>query len=120
MDDAKTFWLGAAETYIADCRVRATSVRASEFAVRMERTPVQLAREFHASVGSCVKDYFSARQLERARDLLLRTTRDTADIAIDAGFGTARTFYRAFRKSMGMSPTEYRKGMSLAAHSYQP
>jgi AraC-like DNA-binding protein len=116
MDNGKEFWLKEAEDYLAECRVRATSVRAGEFAARMKRTPVQLAREFHASVGACVKDYFNARQLERARELLLRTSRVTADIAVDAGFGTARSFYRAFRRSTGVSPTEYRKGMSLAGN----
>jgi transcriptional regulator GlxA family with amidase domain len=92
-------------------------VRACELAARMGRTPVQLGREFQASVGCGVKHYFRVRQLERAEELLRSTERGTADIAVDAGFGTARSFYRAFRQSTGMSPTEYRKGMSLAEHS---
>jgi len=119
MDDSRAFWLREAERYISECRARSTSVRAGEFAARMKRTPVQLAREFHASVGASVKTYLSARQLEHARELLLRTSRGTADIAVDAGFGTARSFYRAFRRSTGMSPTEYRKGMSLARTAYR-
>ena len=114
---SRTFWLREAERYIADCRARVTSVRAFEFAAQTGRTPVQLAREFRASVGSGVKDYFRVRQLEHAAELLRTTARGTADIALDAGFGTARSFYRAFRRSTGMSPTEYRKEMSLASDS---
>jgi AraC-like DNA-binding protein len=114
---SKVFWLQEAERYIAECRRRVTSVRACEFALRTGRTPVQLAREFRASVGSGVKDYFRVRQLEHAAELLRTTSRGTADIALDAGFGTARSFYRAFRRSTGMSPTEYRKEMSLAHDS---
>jgi AraC-like DNA-binding protein len=117
MDGGRAYWLLEAERYIADCRGRGTSVRACEFAVRTGRTPVQLAREFQASVGCGVKHYFRVRQLERAEELLRSTERGTADIAVDAGFGTARSFYRAFRRCTGMSPTEYRKGMSLATHS---
>ena len=117
MDRSRTFWLREAERYIADCRARATSVRACELAVQTRRTPVQLAREFQAAVGCGVKHYFRVRQLERAEELLKSTARGTADIAIDAGFGTARSFYRAFRRSTGMSPTEYRKRMSLATSS---
>jgi AraC-like DNA-binding protein len=114
---SRTFWLREADRYIADCRTRVTSVRAYEFAARTCRTPVQLAREFRASVGSGVKDYFHLRQIEHASELLRTTARGTADIALDAGFGTVRSFYRAFRRSTGMSPTEYRKEMSLAPDS---
>jgi AraC-like DNA-binding protein len=120
MNESKAFWLREAERYIAECRAKATSVRACEFAARMARTPVQLAREFRASVGSGVKDYFQARQLAQAEELLRSTSLGTREIALDTGFGTPRSFYRAFRRSTGMSPTEYRKGMSLALPSYRP
>ncbi len=108
MSEARAFWLGEAETYIAHCRARGSSLRASEFAAWTRRTPTQLAREFHLSVGCRVKDYFRMRQLERAKELLRTTRRTTEQIAGESGFGTARTFYRAFRRSTGVSPTEYR------------
>jgi AraC-like DNA-binding protein len=111
--DGKAFWVTAAESYLLECRARATSVRASEFAHNMNRTPTQLAREFHHSVGSTVKDYFSLRQIEHAKELLCNTARSTAHIASAAGFGTARSFYRAFRRAAGLSPTAFRKEMSL-------
>jgi len=115
MGKAKAWWLAQAESYLADCQMRASSVRASELALRLQCTPTQLARAFHASAGLCVKDYLKTLQIERAKVLLRTTTRSTAEIAIDAGFGTARSFYRAFRRSTGVSPTEYRrKEMSLA------
>jgi AraC-like DNA-binding protein len=108
------FWLVEAESYLAECRRRASCVRASEFASRMQRTPVQLAREFRATVGWCVKEHLESLQIERAKELLRTTRSSTAEIALDAGFGTARSFYRAFRRRTGVSPTEYRKEMSLA------
>ena len=107
-------WLAEAERYIADCHAAAMCVRASELALRMRVTQARLAREFHATVGIRVKDYFTARQIERAQELLRTTERGTAQIAADAGFGTVRSFFRAFRRSTGMSPTEYRQKMSLA------
>lgn len=115
MEDGKSFWLAQAQSYLSDCRTRACSVRASEFALRMRRSPAQLAREFHASAGCCVKDYLKTLQIERAKELLRTTECSTAQIAVEAGFGTARSFYRAFRRCTGVSPTEYRQGMSLAA-----
>ena len=110
----KAFWLSATELYLAECREKASSVRASELAMRLRRTPAQLAHEFHVSVGSKLKDYLAGRQIERAKELLRSTSRTTAEIARDSGFGTTRTFFRAFRRSVGVTPTEYRKEMSLA------
>jgi AraC-like DNA-binding protein len=112
-------WLAEAESYLNECRGRASSVRASEFALRVKRTPVQLAKEFRATVGRCVKDHLESQQIERAKELLRNTRSSTAQIAVDAGFGTARSFYRAFRRRTGVSPTEYRKEMSLAATAFR-
>jgi AraC family transcriptional regulator of arabinose operon len=120
MDERKAFWLGAAERYMEDCRRNASSVRVSEFATSMQRTAVQVGREFQAAVGVGVKDHFSALQIALAKELLRTTGHSTTRIAIDAGFGTARTFYRAFKRSAGISPTKFRKEMSLGAPEFRP
>jgi len=120
MEDEKGFWLAAAERYIEDCRADGSTPRASELASRVRRTAVQLAKEFHSAVGLGVKDYLSARQIERAKELLRTTGRSTAEIAADSGFGTTRTFYRAFKRSAGLSPTAFRKEMSLATPDIGP
>lgn len=120
MDDQKAFWLAAAERYIDECRRSRSSVRVSEFASRMKRSAVQLGREFQASVGIGVKDYFSIRQIDFAKELLRTTGHSTARIALHSGFGTARTFYRAFKRSAGISPTTFRKEMSLGETEFRP
>src|SRR3954471_21714272 len=114
MDETKARWLAAAERYIEDCHLTSSSVRVSEFASLVGRTPVQLGREFHSSVGLGVKEYFSMRQIDRAKELLRTTGQSTATIAADSGFGTARTFYRAFKRCAGQSPTSFRKKCHLA------
>jgi methylphosphotriester-DNA--protein-cysteine methyltransferase len=80
MDDGKAFWLAAAERYIEDCCRNGSTVRVSEFASLMERTAVQLAREFQASAGIGVKVYFSRRQIACAKELLRTTGQSTAQI----------------------------------------
>ena len=120
MDDKRAFWLDAAERYIEDCCRNGSTVRVSEFASLMERTAVQLAREFQASAGIGVKVYFSRRQIACAKELLRTTGQSTAQIAVDSGFGTARTFYRAFKRSAGQSPTAFRKEMSLGEPEFGP
>jgi len=116
-DGAKQFWLAEAELYFHECRTNGSCVRASEFATRMRRTPAQAAREFHAVVGLRLKDHLNTLQIGCAQELLRTTGHSTADIAAVTGFGTARSFYRAFRRTTGRSPTEYRKEMSLASPS---
>ena len=120
MDERKAFWLTAAEQYFEDCRRAASSVRVSEFASCMQLTAVQLAREFRAAVGVGVKEHFCAMQIAWAKDLLRTTGQSTARIAIISGFGTPRTFYRAFRRSAGLSPTAFRKEMSLGEAEIRP
>jgi len=120
MEGTRVFLIVEADSYLEECRAKSRSVRASELAMRVKRSPAQLAREFHLLVGSGIKDYLGARQVEYAKRLLATTCSTTAEIAVLAGFGTARTFYRAFRRTTGISPTQYRKEMSLATPEVRP
>lgn len=110
-------WIAAAESYLVDCRNAASPARASELAARLNITPVQLVREFRESVGSNISAFLKARQIEFAKILLERTDLSTEAIAARAGFGTPRTFYRAFRRGTGMTPTAFRTERNVAGPS---
>ncbi|HVR41703.1 MAG TPA: helix-turn-helix domain-containing protein [Thermoanaerobaculia bacterium] len=89
--------------------------RATELAQRHDLTPVQLERVFRTHVGAKIGEYLKERQIDVAKTLLETTTLSTAVIAIHAGFGTPRSFFRAFRRTTGITPGDYRlKKMSLA------
>ena len=113
MNEKRAFWLAAADRYIDDCRRNGTVVRASELALRTGHTAVQLSREFQSAAGVHVKDYLFRRQVDLAKELLRTTSKSTAQIAAVTGFGTTRSFYRAFKRAAGVSPTAFRKEMSL-------
>lgn len=119
MVHSRAFWLAEAEFYLRECRAEKRSVRASEFALHVKCTPARLAQDFHLAVGLGIKTYLTTRQIEEAKELLRTTSHSTAEIAVLTGFGTARTFYRAFRGASGISPTEYRKEMSLAGADFR-
>lgn len=59
--------------------------------------------------GMSFPDILSNLRVEYSRDLLLRGM-TVLDAALESGFETERSFYRAFRKITGMTPGEYVKG----------
>lgn len=61
-----------------------------------------------------------ACRLERARQLLEDTDKSISSIIRELGFISSSHFYSFFRKEMGMSPMEYRKGNCCAHRSQFP
>lgn len=53
-------------------------------------------------------EYINNLRISEACNLLRETDAKIADISEDVGFGTIRSFNRAFKLVMGVSPTEYR------------
>ncbi|WP_232248483.1 GlxA family transcriptional regulator [Streptacidiphilus rugosus] len=69
----------------------------------------QLGRIFRAEVGSTPAAYVESLRVEAARNRL-EATEDTVErVATTCGFGTTDTLVRAFRRSLGATPTEYRQ-----------
>ncbi len=54
-------------------------------------------------------DYINSLRISEACRRLRRTDDTVTEISESVGFGTLRTFNRAFTKQMGMSPSEYKK-----------
>ena len=109
--------MDAAEAYAGDCMTAATATRASELALRLNLSAVQLARVFQAAVGANISAFLKARQIERAKGLLRDTNLTAATIALHAGFGTPRTFYRLFRRATGMTPAAFRGERNVSRQS---
>jgi len=68
-----------------------------------------VCRLFHEATGKTVHEYIAECRIERAKELLSagRTIKMT-EIAARAGFSDANYFAKAFRKAMGVAPSEYR------------
>lgn len=58
-------------------------------------------------------------RISYARNLLVTKNMKSFNIALESGFGSERTFHRAFRESMGITPNEYRKIHSKKSLSNQ-
>ena len=94
--------------YVMECMRREDTPRASELAAQCGVTASHLSRTFRARYGFALSDYMKALQVRRAQRLLRTTQMDTTRIAYACGFGTRRTFFRAYRRLTGDSPVEYR------------
>ena len=64
---------------------------------------------FGSKIGTGFNDYINALRVSEACRYLRRTNKSITEISTLVGFGTLRTFNRAFFKQVGMSPSEYRK-----------
>lgn len=66
------------------------------------------ARAFKLATGSAPVQYFTDLRIARAKALLADPSISIEDVAFSTGFSSGPNFARAFRKSVGLSPTHYR------------
>jgi transcriptional regulator GlxA family with amidase domain len=76
---------------------------------RANLSPRQFARAFTEEVGVPPGRYVDRVRLETARRLLEDTADGVAEIARQCGFGTAESMRRAFQRTVGVGPAEYRR-----------
>ena len=65
---------------------------------------------FSDKLGISFTDYINSLRVSESCKMLRTRNMSITEIAYAVGFGTLRTFNRAFMKQMGISPSEYRKG----------
>jgi transcriptional regulator GlxA family with amidase domain len=96
------------DAYLARCWDRATAPRVSEFAWELGISRVTLNLRFQEKMGTSLSEYFAAKRDKAATILLVESNLRTEEVAVKAGFGTPRTFHRAFARKFGVSPARYR------------
>lgn len=62
----------------------------------------------HNKLALGFSDYIKMLRVREARTMLSESNKKIADISEEVGFGTIRSFNRAFREVMNMTPMEYR------------
>ncbi|HTA15750.1 MAG TPA: DJ-1/PfpI family protein [Solirubrobacteraceae bacterium] len=72
-------------------------------------SPRHFARSFAAETGVTPARYVESVRLETARRALEDTTAPVAAVASACGFGVAETMRRAFLRTLGVGPAEYRR-----------
>jgi len=75
----------------------------------MNTNEVYLSKAIRAAVNMSIQEYINSQRIEYAKTLLLQNMNQTIElVAMDAGFTTIRNFYRLFKDTYGMSPSEFR------------
>ena len=64
---------------------------------------------FKRTFGVNFLDYMTELRMEAAKNLLADPLRSTAEVAGMVGYESANYFTRAFKKKVGMTPTDYRR-----------
>lgn len=92
----------------------------SELAEMCFLSESQLRRRFLKEYGMPPIAYRNKIRCTIAGDLLLRTSFSVAEISDRVGYNTVSDFYRAFKKSYGISPTSYRAERKRKAANSPP
>lgn len=84
-------------------------IRIRELADQIPMSEGQFFRFFKSMTRQTPIEYLNAYRVNQAAGLLLHSERKIADIALDVGFDHISYFVKVFRRTMGCSPSEYRK-----------
>lgn len=87
-------------------------VSLEELSRRFHASPSHLSRVFTQRLGMGIVDYVNRLRIEAACDLLKSTDLPATRIASEVGYDEVPYFFRRFKREMGKSPLEYRKGVT--------
>lgn len=78
-------------------------------AVRVGLSRAAFARRFKQCVGRSMFAYLTLLRMQKAQQLLDVSDSKMTDIAVSVGYESEPAFLKAFKRTFGMTPTEYRK-----------
>jgi len=85
-----------------------------DLAAQAAVSPEHLCRRFKAYAGRSPMAYLSARRVQDAMWRLRTTSDPVLEVALASGFGDLSHFNRTFKTAVGITPSAYRRGGSLA------
>jgi AraC-like DNA-binding protein/uncharacterized membrane protein YciS (DUF1049 family) len=71
-----------------------------------------VSQTLNETLGACFFDYINKWRIRAAEPLIAAKTETILDIAMTVGFNARSSFYKAFRRETGQTPSEYRRANS--------
>lgn len=100
-----------------------SDVTLEKLAARFGYSKSRFSHLFHAYFGCGIPEYVNTLRCRSAALLLTQESASMTSAAMNSGFESMRTFYRCFKKSFGISPSEYlreRRGQEPDDLLYNP
>ncbi len=87
----------------------AEEVSLSVLAEQFHLNPQYISQLFKNEIGVGFLAYLTNIRMEKAKKLLLSTPLSVAEVAERSGYGDYRVFTKVFKKSEGVTPSQYRR-----------
>jgi len=97
--------------YVESSYKEATLIRAAEL-VRM--SPFYVSKLYKAKTGRNFSWHLLSVKMRKAEELLRDVNRRTSDVSDLLGYGTPKSFARAFKKFYGRNPRDFRNAQAQA------
>jgi AraC family transcriptional regulator len=102
------------ETHLAD------KIATKDLATHVNLSISHLNRMFKLSVGVTPHNYVSMRRVELVCTMLITTRRPLSQVAFECGWSDQSHLCKVFRRTMGMTPSGWRRAMTVARFPKPP
>jgi len=116
-DDTAQYYLDKLTALMANERCYLESeLSLQALADRVKLSPHHLSQLLNDKLQKNFYDYINQQRVEHAKRLLTgEPLKSVTDIAFESGYNSKNSFYNAFKRHCGMSPSDYRNGQQSAA-----
>lgn len=111
----------AVEAAIAQMRRNATrTMNLDALARHVNLNPFHLSHIFSRYVGISAKRYHQLIRISSAKRTLARTEMNVTDVSLECGYDSLGSFATTFKRTVGLTPTEFRKALSTLTSLEMP
>lgn len=79
-----------------------------DLAAEVAAPPNYVSQTLNSELGKTYFDYVNDWRIEAAKELLHKNEGNVTEIALDVGFNSRSSFYKAFKRITGMTPTAFK------------
>jgi AraC family transcriptional regulator len=88
------------------------SISLQELSAIAQLSPYHFARAFKQSFGTPPHRYHMSRRMDRAKAMLEVPARTVTEVGLMLGFAETSSFTTSFRRSVGVTPSDYRRSIA--------